>query len=40
MDLKKKTATVTYDRPVDPEQLRLAVSMLDYRVTGVEAQEV
>jgi len=40
VDLKRKTATVTYDRPVDPEQLRLAVTMLDYRVTGIDAEEV
>ena len=40
VDLKNKTATVTYDRPVDPEQLRLAVAMLDYQVTGVESKEV
>ena len=40
VDLKNKTATVTYDRPVDPEQLRLAVAMLDYRVTDVETQGV
>ena len=40
VDLKNKTATVTYDRPVDPEQLRLAVAMLDYQVTAIETQEV
>ena len=40
VDLKHKTATVTCDRPVDPEQLRLAVAMLDYQVTSVEAQGV
>lgn len=40
VDLKGKTATVTYDRPVDPEQLRLAVAMMDYQVTGVEAKGV
>ena len=40
VDLKNKTATVTYDRPVDPQQLRLAVAMLDYQVTGVDTEEV
>ena len=39
VDLKSKTATVAYDRPVDPEQLRLAVSMLDYQVVGIEQEE-
>jgi len=40
VDLKKKIATVTYDRPVDVEQLRLAVAMMDYQVTGIETQGV
>lgn len=40
VDLKHKTATVTCDRPVDVEQLRLAVAMLDYQVTAIETQEV
>ena len=40
VDLKNKTATVTYDQPVDPQQLRLAVAMLDYQVTGVDTEEV
>ena len=40
VDLKNKTATVLCDRPVDPQQLRLAVTMLDYQVTGVDTEEV
>ncbi|MBE6990074.1 MAG: heavy-metal-associated domain-containing protein [Ruminococcaceae bacterium] len=40
VDLNRKTATVTYDRPVDPEQLRLAVTMMDYQVTGIDREEV
>ena len=40
VDLKKKTATVLCDRPVDPQQLRLAVTMLDYRVVGIDTEEV
>jgi len=40
VDLRKKIATVTYDRPVDPQQLRLAVAMLDYTVTGIDTEEV
>ena len=40
VDLKSGTATVLCDRPVDPQQLRLAVTMLDYQVTGLEIKEV
>ena len=40
VDLKSRTATVLCDRPVDPQQLRLAVTMLDYQVTGIETEEV
>ena len=40
VDLKRRTATVRCDRSVDPEQLRLAVAMMDYQVTGIETEEV
>ena len=40
VDLKNKTATVLCDRPVDPQTLRLAVTMLDYQVTGIDTEEV
>lgn len=35
VELRKKTATVTYDRPIDPELLRQAVEKLGYTVTEI-----
>lgn len=36
VDLKKKIATVSYDRPLDDARLRKVIELLDFTVTGIE----
>jgi copper chaperone CopZ len=36
VNLKKKTALVSFDRAVSDEEIRKAVEDLDYKVTGIE----
>ena len=36
VDLKKKSATVSYDRPLDDARLRKVIELLDFTVTGIE----